>query len=64
MGKEKSEEERKISVSVLLTFRQYRGLNALVERRVFRSFSEAVREGVERILREHGDVLKEEVGRE
>ena len=59
MSKEKSEEERKISVSVLLTFRQYRDLNALVERRVFRSFSEAVREGVEWILRECEDVLKE-----
>ena len=53
------EEERKISVSVLLTFRQYRGLNALVEKRVFRSFSEGVREGVERILKEHKDVLEE-----
>ena len=59
MGKEKSEEERKISVSVLLTFRQYKALNVLVEKRVFRSFSEAVREGVERILREREDVLKE-----
>ncbi len=59
MGKEKSEEERKISVSVLLTLRQYKALNVLVERRVFRSFSEAVREGVERILREREDVLKE-----
>ena len=58
MGKEKSEEERKISVSVLLTFRQYKALNVLVEKRVFRSFSEAVREGVEWILREHEDVLK------
>ena len=64
MGKEKSEEERKISVSVLLTFRQYRDLNVLVERRVFRSFSEAVREGVERILREHEDVLKEVMKKE
>jgi len=53
------EEERKISVSVLLTFRQYKGLNALVEKRVFRSFSEGVREGVERILKEHKDVLEE-----
>jgi len=58
MGKEKREEERKISVSVLLTLRQYKALNVLVERRVFRSFSEAVREGVERILRECEDVLK------
>ena len=59
MGKERSEEGRKISVSVLLTLRQYKALNVLVERRVFRSFSEAVREGVERILREREDVLKE-----
>ena len=59
MGKERSEEERKISVSVLLTLRQYRDLNVLVEKRVFRSFSEAVREGVERILKEREDVLKE-----
>jgi len=53
------EEERKISVSVLLTFRQYKALNALVEKRVFRSFSEGVREGVERILKEYKDVLEE-----
>ncbi len=59
MGKERSEEERKISVSVLLTLRQYRDLNVLVEKRVFRSFSEAVREAVERLLQEHEDVLKE-----
>ena len=59
MSKEKSEEERKISVSVLLTLRQYKALNALVEKRVFRSFSEAVREAVERLLQEHEDVLKE-----
>jgi len=52
------EEERKISVSVLLTFRQYKGLNALVEKRVFRSFSEAVREGVEKVLEEHKGVLE------
>ena len=55
MGKE----ERKISVSVLLTFHQYKALNALVEKRVFRSFSEGVREGVERILKEYKDVLEE-----
>ena len=59
MGKEKREEERKISVSVLLTLRQYRDLNVLVEKRVFRSFSEAVREAVEELLQEHEDVLKE-----
>ena len=53
MGKEKSEEERKISVSVLLTLRQYRDLNVLVERRVFRSFSEAVREAVETVSYTH-----------
>ena len=52
-------EDKKVSVNALISIRQYMALSELVERGVFESISEAIREGVERVLEEQKGVLKE-----
>jgi len=51
--------DKKLSVNVSLSLQQYMALNTLVERGIYESISEAVREGVEKVLAEHKDVLEE-----
>ena len=55
---DRQEGEKKVGVNVLITLSQYEALHELVRRRLFRSFSEAVREGVEKVLEEHKGVLE------
>ena len=50
--------DKKLSVNVSLSLQQYMALNELVEQGVYESVSEAVREGVERILEEHKTLPK------
>ena len=45
--------EKKVSINALISIRQYMALNELVERGVFPSISEAVRAGVEEILKRY-----------
>jgi len=52
-------EDKKVSVNALISIRQYMALSELVEQGVFESISEAVREGVEKVLEEQKGVLKE-----
>ena len=54
-------ESKKVSVNVLISIRQYIALNELVERGVFESISEAIREGIEKVLGEQKDVWEKEV---
>jgi len=52
-------EDKKVSVNALISIRQYMALSELVEQGVFESISEAIREGVEKVLEEQKGVLKE-----
>jgi len=51
--------EKKVSINALISIRQYMALNELVERGVFPSISEAVRAGVEEILKRYKETLEE-----
>jgi len=51
-------------VNALISIRQYVALKTLIEKRVFRSFSEAIREALEILLREYESALREEVKKE
>jgi len=61
---DRQEGKKKVGVNVLITLSQYEALHELVRRRLFRSFSEAIREAVEKLLQEYEGVLKEEVKKE
>jgi len=52
-------EDKKVSVNALISIRQYMALSELVGQGVFESISEAIREGVEKVLEEQKGVLKE-----
>jgi len=56
-------EDKKVSVNALISIRQYMALSELVEQGVFESISEAIRKGVEKVLEEWKDVLKEVGGK-
>jgi len=61
---DRQREEKKVSVNALITLSQYEALHELVRKRHFRSFSEAIREAVEKLLQGYESVLKEEVKKE